>query len=136
MKRKTFLIAIPIIVIFLIGQQVSRYYKYDGNLIVCISNQSKLDSLNIELYIDGEKIISDTFTNSTFHNYKINPVKLSIGKHILLVKSKGFASQEITLTSLFIRWLIVDFFENDDIIGNDEKYTFLITRQLKPLVIE
>jgi hypothetical protein len=136
MKKKIFIIAILVIATFLIGQQVFRYIKYKGNLIVCISNQSKLDSVNIELYLDGKKIMADFFTNDTFHNYKIYPVRSSLGKHTLLVKSKELASKEIALTSLFMKWVVVDFFENDDKTGDNDKYTFLITTQSGPLVIE
>jgi len=137
MKKKIFIIAILVIATFLIGQQVFRYIKYKGNLIVCISNQSKLDSVNIELYLDGKKIIADFFTNDTFHNYRIYPIKSSFGKHNLLVKSNEQASKETTLTALFIKWVVVDFFE-DDVVppGIKNKYTFLITTQSRPLVIE
>lgn len=135
--KKIFIIAILLVATFLIGQQVFRYIKYKGNLIISISNQSRLDSVNIELYLDGEKLITDFFTNDTFHNYKVFPIKTSVGRHHIIIKEKkmGF-TKEFNLTFIFMKWVVVDFFENDDISVDKSKYTFLITTQSNPFVIE
>jgi hypothetical protein len=139
MLKKIIILIGVLILVFLIGQQLFWYAKHEGNVIVYISNQSELDTVNIELYLDGNKIESGFFTNASFHDYKKYPLKINFGTHTLLLKAKETStSKEISFTAFLMKWVIVDFSEVDKTIGTgtDSVFTFLTTKQLTPLVIE
>lgn len=139
MKRKIFLILISVLVFFLIGQQIYWYTKHGGNTIVYISNQSiKIDTVNIEAFIDGKRVIVGDFNSKTFHNYIKYPLKTSFGKHTILIKANRInISQKTYFMTLMMKWIIVDFFEDEAVPpGEKNGYKILITTQSKPLVIE
>jgi hypothetical protein len=136
MKKKVFIILLAGLLLIFIGLQFNLFRKYDGNLIVNISNQSKIDSVNIDLYIDGEKQITGLFENEPFHNYKEYIFKTQLGRHTVLIKNENNnLSKEIKINTILVTWLIVDFYENDD-ITKDKNFTFYTEKQRKPLIIE
>ena len=138
MKKKVFIILLLGLIFFLIGQQIYWFTKLGGNTIVYISNQSiKIDTVHIEAYIDGKRVIAGDFNNKTFHNYLQYPLQTSFGRHTILIKAKDLGiSQETSFRTLIMKWIIVDFFEEDVSAGNKNEHKFLITTKSIPLVIE
>jgi hypothetical protein len=138
-RKKMFIILIFVIISFYLGRQIYWFIEFNGNTIIYISNQSaKIDTVCIEAYLDGKRVIVKNFDNKSFHNYKRFPLKTSFGKHTFLVKAKILGlSQEISFRTLLVKWIVVDFFEKDVLPpGEKNKYTFLITTQSGPLTIE
>ena len=80
-------ILIAIFIFVFLGHQIYTFYKYNGNLILNISNESEIDKLNLSIYIDGEKQFSEIYSNQYSHAYKEKILKTKLGKHILLIKS-------------------------------------------------
>jgi len=136
MRKKVFIILLTGLILIFIGRQIYLFNNYDGNLIVNISNQSKIDTVNIELFVDGEKQITNLFTNEVFHNYKEYAFKTELGKHTLLIKTvNDKVSKEIRINTLLVTWLVIDFYEDDDTTNSDD-FAFYFVKQRKPLVIE
>lgn len=132
MRNKILILIIVSFLSFLIGRQIFMYNKYHGNLIVYISNQTEKDTVKIEMNMDDVQQINEVFTNERFHNYKGYPMKVRLGKHRLLFKAEGKSiSKEIKINTLFMRWVIVDLIE-----GDSGDFSFYISKQNKPLIIE
>ena len=136
--KKYLWITVIVIISFLIIRQFIWYNKYDGNLLIYISNMSEMGTTSIEVFIDGNTVINDVLTNENFHGYKSYPFKESFGKHSLLIKNTETATiQEIEFRLFFMEWLIIDFV-HDDLIpkNNPKRYSFIIDKQFKPLTIQ
>ena len=133
-KKNLIIILIGIIILLLVGWQVFQYNKYGGNLIVNISNQSEIDTVKIEIFQKDKKLISDVFTNDVFHNYKEFTFKKGLGNHTLTVSADKYQVKKVVnVNTLLVTWLVIDFYENDDI---PEGYTLYTAKRKKPLVIE
>lgn len=136
MKSRILLILLLGTVILFIGWQLLQVSKFNGNLILNISNQSKIDSVKIEVFENGEKVVSDLFTNEVFHNYKKFVLKTGLGQHTLIFSADDYeVKKEIKVNTLLITWVVVDFYEDDSTAKNND-YKLYITKQRKPLVIE
>lgn len=134
MNRKYLVILFIGIILLLIGWQVFQYNKHGGNLIINISNQSEIDTVKIEIFQHDKKLISDVFTNDTFHNYKEFTFKKGLGRHTLLISADEYhVKKEVKVNTLLVTWLVIDFYEDDD---KTEGYTLYTVKQKRPLVIE
>jgi len=134
-KKKLITVIIGLILVF-VSWQAYMCDRYEGNLIINVSNQSERDTISLDLYIDGEKQASGLFTNEVFHNYKEYVFKTKKGEHSFLIKTgDGVVSSEVKVNTMLVTWIVVDFYD-DDVRPDKEKLTFNITTHKKPFVIE
>ena len=82
-KKKLITVIIGLILVF-VSWQAYMCDRYEGNLIINVSNQSERDTISLDLYIDGEKQASGLFTNEVFHNYKEYVFKTKKGSCIII----------------------------------------------------
>jgi hypothetical protein len=109
MKKK--MLSLLFILFTAIGiHQCYWYYKYGGNFIVWVDNFSDKKIIDeVEIYLDGKKILKENITRFN----KPNILKLSIGKHILEVKSKPLGiSNKYEFSTYFIQRGVLEFYFN------------------------
>lgn len=133
MKKKILIVVLSLILISA-GIQLYRYYKYDGNVLIYICNDSNLENIDVAVYLDGVKQVSDSFSNKVFHGYRLYPVKTTIGQHTLEVKSeKHGIAERVTFRVFTIRGIIIEVAEKLNSSENLSEYEFLIALQHRPL---
>lgn len=133
MKKKLLIVLSIGCLSFFLGWQIYLAYKYEGNLIVNISNQSKIDTVNIELYLDGKRQVCEPFTNEVFHNYKEYVFKTKLKNHTVLIKTDtGGTSKEIKVNTFLSTWVVFDFYED----SNSSDFIFYCAKYRRPFNIE
>jgi len=136
MKKKKIIIIIVIILIFSFPiYQLFIFAKTGGNLILYISNQSEVDTVGIELFLNNEKEIDDYYTNYQFHNYKRYVFKTTPGNQAIAIKTKvGNTKLFFDVNTWLIKWVAIDYSEIINKKGEKE-YFFVVRQNLKPFLI-
>jgi hypothetical protein len=93
---------------------------HQGNLSLTIINMSKIDSLNGEIYIDGEKVFSGQL--GSWHSYTSYSKFISPRNHIAVIKINGDVSQEIKFNTILFTKIFIDYSGNN--INNEDKMRF------------
>ena len=146
--KKKLLIAISITFLLLAVQQLYQRHKYGGNLSFEISNTSTMDSIRIELYINGI-LVKDSSYNHQMIGYSRYTFNTSIGTQLFMLKAykndELLATEKQTIFILPNRFVMVEFLFNnvypEDIILDDElrrqnmktEYHFLVVKKFFPL---
>ncbi len=131
--KKTILITIIITLLFTpVGIELYFYFRYDGNLIIHMCNDSDIENVNIELYLDGKKLTNENFSNKTFHEYKKYSFNIPFGKHTLTVKNENII-KEYKFNSFLVKWIVIDF--GNEFISGKNKYIFTIISDILPILI-
>lgn len=122
MKKKIIKSVLIVLALVLI-HQIYWYINLGGNLDIYLNNSSPKASVNISLFLDGEKIIEDDFDNN-YLLYKNFTDKVSLGKHHLVAKTKdGKIKNEFYFNSLFVKRIKVEL-RNEDSDEIDEEPSF------------
>ncbi len=136
MIKKIVVMAIAVLLLFYTGQQILWYNRFNSNLIIYVSNQSSQEIADIDITLDGEKIVSDDLSNEFFHDYKIYPKQISFGKHTLEVSAnKSSVSKKLSFIIVPVRWIIVELVDDQE-NSLDQKYDLLVSIQSTPIIIE
>ena len=104
-KGKIFLIGLSIIFLMFIIWQGYGIYIHKGNLSFTICNESGIDSLNIEIFIDGEKKFDDKLQIL----YGFYSMKISPNNHEAIIKINGDVSQKIKFNTVLFTNIYVDY---------------------------
>jgi len=137
-KSKVYVIVFLSFLLIIIGVEGFWYFKYQGNLILWISNSSiKIENIEIEIIIDkGEKEIY-TLNNQVFHGYQSVPIKKAIGKHQIKVKTiNGDANREIELLLIPVRWVKIEIVDSIPYSISDNKMEINVFYSFFPPFIE
>lgn len=87
-KLRCFIGTVLFLMLLLVIVQSYLFYSYDGNLVISIVNDSNIDSIPVEVLIDGELAIDKVYTNEIFHNYDFNNFDCGFGDKVLTLRSK------------------------------------------------
>lgn len=116
------------------GIQLYRYCKYEGNVLIYICNDSNLESIDLEVYLDGIKQVSDSFSNKIFHGYHLFPVSTSLGLHTLEVKAENLGPvKKVDFRVFAIRSVIIEVGKELISSNNPSEYEVVISLRHKPL---
>lgn len=120
----------------LIATQMYFYFKYDGNLVFFISNQSEeIEEISLEVRLDDKTLIIDKFSNRIYfpepHSFKVHP-----GYHQLEITGKSHEFKLINGFNLIgVKWIVIDVFSKVD--STEDTYPYLvIDHQLIPPVFQ
>ncbi len=109
MKRKKFFVLIvSLVLIIIVFRQVYFYYKYDGNLVIYVSNHSNIDTVNFDVYINKELKISES-SNNNFHIYKEFSLNSKIGTNSIKVVFDEKYQKEINVNIFPVRFIYIEF---------------------------
>ncbi len=123
------------ILIALILQQLYFRAKYEGNLVLYISNESLVDSARLEIFVDGKKVLEDKVTNQVTHLYKQYSVKTTLGNHAVVIKVAGESSEEIKLNTFLVTFVSVDYYgDRLDVPGSEDGKHFSIDTEKFPMI--
>ena len=132
-SKKLLILIFSIIFISFIYQQLYYTYKYEGNLVIYISNESLIDSAQLEIYIDGNKILESSLTNEVTHLNKSHSVKTAIGNHVAVIKINGETSKEIKFNTILSTFIFVDYYgDRFSYLTNKEDH-FVISISKRPM---
>lgn len=132
---------IPLIVghllILILGLQFFWYYKYGGNLIIYIANSTETyQSLHIEIGVDDEIIGEYILSNEGIINYRIVPLRKSIGnRKIYIDVNHGEFQLEKKILLINIRWLTVDVLNKNNLFNEEEQLRISTCSQFKPPIL-
>ncbi|WP_291528921.1 hypothetical protein [Bacteroides sp. UBA939] len=114
-------------------QQLFFRAIYEGNLIFEISNESLVDYAQLEIFIDGTKIIDNRIRND-FHSYKPYPTKVTLGNHTILIKINGETAKEIKVNTFLVTFITVEYYgDRFDFPGYDKEH-FNISIRKRPII--
>lgn len=137
MIKRIIFIAVAIVLLFYLGQQIFWYTSLGGNVLVYISNQSKQELVDVEVFLDGEKHIDDKLSNEFFHDYKFYPLKASIGNHVMEIQAnQNSIIKELSFMAVPLRFVVIEFVEGDYVENVNQKSDLLVHIESKPPVIE
>jgi len=125
------------IVLVLIGVQVYYFIKYDGNLIIYVTNQSGVqDTTDIKLKIDEKTIVNDTFITGNYHNWKAYSEKVSLGKHEITIKSdSSHVTKTFTKSIYAVNFILIELFDEENETQNRPSQYFVVTKKSAPFMI-
>lgn len=106
-----FLIVFSVILVCGIFQQLYYRVKYEGNLVFYIANESLADPAQLEIFVDGIKIIDDKI-NSVFHLDKQYSAKTTLGDHVITVRMNGELTEEIRLNTFLVTFVAMEYYGN------------------------
>ena len=111
--KRMFLIVFSVILMCGIFQQLYYRIEYEGNLVFYIANESLADPAQLEIFVDGIKIIDDKI-NSVFHLDKQYSAKTTLGNHVITIKMNGELTEEIKLNTFLVTldWISLVNIEN------------------------
>lgn len=120
--KRIFLIVFLVILACGIFQQLYYRIKYEGNLVFYIANESLIDPAQLEIFIDGIKIVDDKIVNG-FHWYKQYSAETTLGSHIIVVKINGELAEEVKLNTFLVTFMTVEYYgDRLDIPGEYRKH--------------
>ena len=104
--KKKILIFIPIIVIVFILFQLCCIHLYKGNLIFFVINEYWIDSIHVEIYVDGYRVVErhDAGIYSTY------PLKAKLKKQKVVIKINGDESQEFYINTVLFTHIVVNYY--------------------------
>ncbi len=128
MKRKKFFVLIvSLVLIIIVFRQVYFYYKYDGNLVIYVSNHSNIDTVNFDVYINKKLKISES-SNNNFHIYKEFSLNSKIGTNSIKVVFDEKYPKEINVNIFPVRFIYIEFTGQ-----TDDPYFVNIFKSYSPL---
>lgn len=114
------------VLIGIIIHQVYWFNELQGNLIIYACNVSEKDSVKIKIYLDGEKISNDIYSNDNFYFFKKRILTRFPGKHKVVAKTYDDKNiKEYEFYSFFIKRVIVEY-QGEHNQLDDENSEFLI----------
>ena len=123
-KKKILLIILLLLFIGVISSQIFFIYTRKGNLELLVCNEKLSTNLtHIEIYIDGEKVIEDTF-DTYYSNYS---VKTALSNHSLIIKINGYESEEIRFNTILFTSIYIDY-HVDELNQNKPRICFGIKK--------
>ena len=112
--KRRFLIVFSVILMCGIFQQLYYRIEYEGNLVFYIANESLADPAQLEIFVDGIKIIDDKI-NSVFHLDKQYSAKMN-----------GELTEEIKLNTFLVTFVAVEYYgDRLDIPGEYRKHFYI-----------
>ncbi len=131
-----FIKIIGIVIVLFVIIQYSVSFTLGGNLVFSLSNESQTDSLFIDVYLDGERVLENVYTNEFTHNFKSDVIDIGFGKHVLTFMSKdGSVHTSVGINAFFVTWIGVEIYNSTPRIVNG-KYHVYIYEQKLPLTVE
>ena len=121
--KKKIIISISVIFSLFVLWQGFSIYMHKGNLAFTIINMSKIDSLNGEIYIDGEKVFSGQL--GSWHSYTSYSMFISPRNHVAVIKINGDVSQEIKFNTILSTKIFIDY--NGNSINNESEIRFNVS---------
>ena len=119
-KKKKVIIIISIVCSLLVIWQAFSIYVHKGNLSFTICNMSDLDSPDVEIYIDGKKVLSDKLGG--WHSYGFYSMSLSPKNHVAVTKINGDVSQKIKFNTILYTNIYVSYQKNSsDFLDIEER---------------
>jgi len=111
--------------LILIGQQLYSYIGIGGNLDIYVCNVSEIDSVNITLYLDDEKVIHENFGDNPYLSCKNLTFKVSPGKHKLVAIARdGTIRDEYNFYSTLITRVTIELSKDYSNNSNDYNLGF------------
>lgn len=102
------------VILFFIGAFLILFFfqfywiiSNDGNLIIFVSNES-MENVEIEVYLDGKKIIEDYFIPSA-HDYAKYNIKTNLTNHTLTLKTNNGCIENHKINSLLATWITINY---------------------------
>lgn len=117
--KRIFLIIFSVLLVCGILQQLYYRVKYEGNLVFYITNESPADPAQLEIFIDGIRVVDDKI-RSVFQLVKQYSVKTTLGNHVITVKIDGEFIEEIKLNTFLVTFVSVEYY--GDILDSTDKY--------------
>ncbi len=132
-KRIAFVLGIFFFLVLL--HQLILIYTYKGNLIICISNQSKYQD-KIELIVNEKIIFSDSINPGLVHDRKMLSKYEFMGSNHLMVKSKKTNIVNETNINLYlVRFIYIEVFDDLESESNPVR-KFSISKGLTPFFVQ
>lgn len=132
--KKISLIVFSVILVGFILQQFYYRFKYEGNLVFYISNESLIDSAQLEIFIDGTKVLDDKVTNQITHLSKRYSVKTALDNHTIIIKINGDVAEEIKLNTFLVTFVNVDYYgDRLNVPGSEDRKHFNINIRKYPI---
>ena len=123
--KRMFLIVFSVILMCGIFQQLYYRIEYEGNLVFYIANESLADPAQLEIFVDGIKIIDDKI-NSVFHLDKQYSAKTTLGNQVITIKMNGELTEEIKLNTFLVTFVAVEYYgDRLDIPGEYRKHFYI-----------
>ena len=133
LKRIFFIVFLGILVCGIL-QQLYYKVKYEGNLIFYIANESLVDPAQLEIFIDGIKIIDEEIENG-FHWYKRYSAKTTSGNHKIAVRMNGELAEEVELNTFLVTFMTIEYYGDIlDIPGEYRGQHFNISVHKSPML--
>ncbi|WP_455586161.1 hypothetical protein [Bacteroides sp.] len=130
--KRIFLIVFSVILVGGILQQLYYRVTYEGNLVFYISNESLKDSVQLEIFIDGTKIVSGNVVNSV--SFDLYSAKTTFGDHAILVKMNGEVTKEVKLNTFLVTFMVVEYYgDRLDIPSCEDREHFYINVRKCPI---
>ena len=114
------------VLILIVIQQFYWFNKLNGNVIIYTNNTSERDSIEVNLYLDGQNISSDYISKTTLYSPKKIPLTISPWKHEIVVKAdNNQIIEKYQFYSFLIKRVIIEYQGKDNQL-DDENAEFLI----------
>jgi len=124
--KKSIIISISIVFSLFVIWQMFSIYTHKGNLSFTICNLSDIDSPDVEIYVDGEKVFSSQL--GSWHTYTSFSMCISPNNHVAIIKINGNVSQEIKFNTILFTRIFIDY-SNRSIYNEDGiRFDFSISK--------
>lgn len=112
MKKKIIKIGLILLALLLL-HQLYWYVGQSGNLVLFVSNKSDIELAEIEVTLDGKRIVEDSFSTGIY-NYKNYSFNVSPWKHDIEVVCNHLGIKEkFSFYNFFVTRVLIDLTEND-----------------------
>ena len=130
MKKKILLTILILAVLFVLFQLCS-IHLYKGNLYFFIHDEHWVDTIHIEIFIDGNKVIEEHYTG-IWKGFSFNT---KLKRHKVVIKINGHESQELHINTVLFTHIQVFYYDDSNIMENsfyddvDERFKFVIKKR-------
>ena len=127
MKKKRIIIITFVLCSLIVIWQVFGIYTHRGNLSFTICNEYNIDADSIEIYIDGNRVVTKQHLDYyTFYSMYITPKN-----HEAVIKVNGNVSQEIKFNTILFTRIFICYYE--DSVYNENGIRFNISVSKCPI---
>ena len=141
LKRKA-LISLIIILISFFAYQVYLFNKYEGNLVVYISNYTYSNGnnapINYALYIDDKLYQEGKLGNIGFDSFLLVPIKDFSGKKSIRIELNNKTIERISTQNLLVNFIVFEIYNSNLDSEKTEIHEFKIVyyKKLTPIILE